>query len=244
MRFFRITKTLIFGILLTASLSLNIATVAFSSVAMLVSSAYEAVTGAASVAGSLRRDVDAKTNKIATLADELDLKNRQIASLSDEVVSLKQARKVTYRGQTRLLSEAVEDTTHRVSRRMAAGATRNAGSVVAEAIPIAGIAVIIGVTAWDIKDSCDTMKDLHELDLAFNPSAALDPEATEVCGMQVPTKDEVWQAVRSSPGKAWNGAKTYLPDLPDLTTAWDSAADYIPDLPKIGMPKIDWTFWD
>ncbi|THD73242.1 hypothetical protein E7681_11095 [Thalassobius vesicularis] len=206
MRLFRVTKAVVLGLLLAGSLTLNVATVAFSSVALLVSSAYEAVTGAVSVAGGLRREV---------------------VSLSDEVATLKAPKSVTYRGQKRLLSEAVEDTAGRIGRRTAAGAARNAGSVVAEAIPFAGIAVVLGVTAWDLKDSCDTMKDLHELELAFVPGTEADPEATEVCGLAVPSTEEVWAAVRSSPTVAWKAAKGYLPDLPELS-----------------VPKIDWTFWD
>lgn len=258
MRIFRVTKALVLGALLAASLSLNIATVAFSSVAMLVSTAYEAVTGVASVAGGLRRDVDAKTKTVASLSDEVEIRDRRIAnaindiatrdrriaSLSDEVAALKAERVVSYRGQRKLLGEAVEDTTGRISRRMATGAARNAGSVFAEAIPIAGIAVILGVTAWDLKDRCDTMHDLHELELAFNPDVGLDPKAKEVCGLEVPTKDEVWQAAKSSPSKAWNAAKAYLPELPDWQAAWDATKGYFLELPKLGMPVIDWTFWD
>ncbi len=197
-------RTVVFAVALAGSVTMNVATVAFSSVAMLVSGAFEAVTGAASVAGSLRRDLDVKT--------------RRVASLTDEVATLKNPKSVTYRGQKRLLAEAVEDTAARVSRRTAAGAARNAGSVVAEAIPVAGVAVVLGVTAWDLKDACDTMTDLHELELAFDPEAT--SGASEVCGLTVPTKDEVWATVKASPGIAWDAAAAYLPDLPELSIDW------------------------
>lgn len=258
MRIFRVTKALVLGALLAASLSLNIATVAISSVALLVSTAYETVTGMTSVAGALRRDVDIKTKTVASLSNEVEIRDRRIATaandlvrrdrrialLSDEVAALKAERVVTYRGHRKLLGEAVEDTTGRISRRMATSAARNAGSVFAEAIPIAGIAVILGVTAWDLKDSCDTMHDLHELDLAFNPEVRFDPEAVEVCGLEVPTKDEVWMTIKTSPSKAWNGAKMYVPELPDWNAAWDATKDYFLDLPKLCMPVINWTFWN
>ena len=215
MRIFRITRTLILVTFVTMSLALNVATVAFSSIAMLVSGAYEAVTGATSVTGVLRRDVDTKSKKIASMSDDLKLKNKRIGSLTDELATFKQSKTVSYRGQRRLIGEAVEDTTARLSRRTATAATRSAGSVVAEAIPFAGIAVIVGVTAWELKDSCATMNDLHQLNVAFNPDAARDPEVTEVCGLEVPSKDKVWQSVKSSPGKAWETAKAHVPDLPE-----------------------------
>lgn len=64
MRIFRLTRTLILGGLLAMSLTLNVATVAFSSVALFMSNAYTVVTVAASVVGGLQRDVDKKTNRI------------------------------------------------------------------------------------------------------------------------------------------------------------------------------------
>lgn len=88
-----------------------------------------------------------------------------------------------------------------------------------------GIAVIIGVTAWDVKDSCETMKDLHKLNVAFNPETAIAPEAMDVCGLEVPTKAEVLKAIQSSPG-----------------TAWETAKKYVPDLPELNMPS--WLFWN
>ncbi|MBU2941053.1 hypothetical protein Q8W25_03630 [Shimia thalassica] len=241
MRILRITKTMLLAAVLALSLGLNVATVAIGSVATLLSSTYEAITGAASVVGRTDRDLatkskqlDAKSRQLEATSRQLEKTNKQldtskrkVASLSDEVAELRKPKVVRYRGQSRMLSEAVEDTAERVSRRTATAATRNAGSVFAEAIPIAGIAVIVGVTAWDLKDACDTMYDLHQLELAFNPGAAADPEATEVCGLTVPTKDEVWGTVKSSPANAWSMAKDFVPDLPDLT-----------------MPDIDWTFWN
>ena len=211
-------RTVVFAVVLAGSVVMNVATVAFSSVAMRVSGAYEVVTGAASVLG-------ARDRKINNLSDDLVRKEAKVVSLTDEVADLRTPKSVTYRGQKRLLAEAVEDTAARVSRRTAAGAARNAGSVVAEAIPVAGVAVVLGVTAWDLKDACDTMTDLHELELAFDSEAT--SGASEVCGLTVPTKDEVWAIVKASPG-----------------VAWDAAAAYVPDLPELSIPKIDWTPWN
>ncbi len=73
----------------------------------------------------------------------------------------------------------------------------------------------------------------HRTD-TFNPGLGADPEATEVCGMTVPTKEEIWQTVKSSPGKAWATASEHLPDLPPID--WQA---YQPS-----WPAIDWKFWD
>jgi len=39
-----------------------------------------------------------------------------------------------------------------------------------------------------VGQSCETMKDLHELDLAFNPDNELD---SGVCGVDVPTTEDL-----------------------------------------------------
>lgn len=129
---------------------------------------------------------------------------------------LPEFRTVTYRGQKKRLAEAVADTTKRISTRTAKGAARNVSSIAGEAIPIAGIAVVVGVTAWELKDACDTMKDLRALELATDPNGSQDPSVDEVCGLEVPTKEQAWKAVKASPGQAWEKAKVYVPDLPEF----------------------------
>jgi hypothetical protein len=150
------------------------------------------------------------------MANDISLRDGQIASLSDEVADLRRTRSVIYRGERRLLREAVTDTNGRIARRTAVAASRNASSVVAEAIPYLGIAAMLGVTAYDLKDSCDTIKDLHALDVAIDPSKELGAEETEVCGLRVPSKEEVWQSVKENSSEAWDAASIYLPDLPEF----------------------------
>ena len=143
-----------------------------------------------------------------------------VASIVGGVVGataiLPEFRTVTYRGQKKRLAAAVADTTKRVSTRTAKGAARNVGSIAGEAIPVAGIAVVVGVTAWELTDACDTMKDLRALELATDPTASEDPSVAEVCGLEVPSKEQVWEVVKASPGHAWEKAKGYVSDLPEL----------------------------
>lgn len=147
---------------------------------------------------------------------------------------LPEFRKVSYRGQSKRLTDAVADTTKRISKRTARGAARNVGSIAGEAIPIAGIAVVVGVTTWELKDACETMKDLRELELATNPDVTVDPTVAEVCGLEVPTKEQAWEAVKASPGQAWEKAKGYVPELPE----WRKPDWPQWDMPEWEMPKV------
>ena len=161
-----------------------------------------------------------KNEDIASLSDKIISKDTEIARLSDDIARrgedvLRSADNVIYRSTSTTLTEAVLDTNRRVARRTAVAATRNTSSIVAEAIPYLGIAALLAVTAYDLKDSCDTIKDLHELDVAIDPSKEFGPDQSAVCGLSVPTREEVWESVRSGSLEAWNGSREYLPSLPN-----------------------------
>lgn len=239
--------------MLVASLVLNVATIAVSTVATLASTAFEAVTGSVSVAGALQRDLVAERKRISFLATEVtdikaqnlrsqaevadlkqqvDIEKRRMASLSDD---LAKAKTISIRGRRIPMDEAVGETAERIAQRTAGGASKNVAATFGESVPFYGIAVVVAATAWELKDACATMKDLHDLDVAFNPEKANAPDVTEVCGMKVPTKEELWQMVKHSPGKAVEIAKDVLPELPDFE---------VPELPDFEVPEINWTFWD
>jgi hypothetical protein len=216
---------------LVVSLVLNVATIAVGSVASAVSSVFEAVTGLASVAGDLDRSLKVERAKVSGKEQQLKVRDRRLAAETAQVKKLKEQvaglkpKDVTHGGRKKLLSEAVEETTQRVTKRTTAGATRNVAATFGEAIPVIGVGVVVAATAWELKDACDTMKDLHELEVALDPTKASDASVQEVCGMKVPSKEEIWEKVKASPGEAWANAKAAMPDLPE-------------------MPSVDWKFWD
>ena len=85
-----------------------------------------------------------------------------------------------------------------------------------KAIPWIGTAVIVGVTSLEIRDLCLTMKDMTELQRAFDPSFKTNEDDLEVCSIKVPPKEEIIAAVKASPGKAWEAAKKATPSLEDI----------------------------
>ena len=247
-------KYLALTLALVSSLALNVATVAFSTIAMALSAVFEAVTGASAVASELRRknavnekkikdlnaDLDLKEKRAAKLSGELAKDRKRIASLTDDlagrdrrIASLSATIKnpnVTYRKEIKPLGHAVEDTVGRISKRTTLGAKRNVAAIFGESIPLLGVGVAVAVTGYELKDSCDNLKDLRELEVSINPSLAYAADVKEVCGMQVPTKDEIWTSASTSPAVAWETAKSYAPDLEDwqfpqgsFAGAWETA---------------------
>ena len=136
---------------------------------------------------------------VARQSDALASANRQVARQADELIAL---RHVRYDGSRRAVGDAVATFADRVSRRTATATARNLAAIPAEAIPLFGVAVIVGATAWELNDACELMRDVHELNVAFNPSLANDPEHLEACGLEVPTQEEIWERVVREPEKA------------------------------------------
>ncbi len=87
----------------------------------------------------------------------------------------------------------------RVATRTTRGAIRSAGGTVAQALPVVGVASVVGLTAWELRDACETLEDLADLE----PGVAGD--ADTVCGLTPPTVAEVEAAVRAS-ATDWTGA--------------------------------------
>jgi len=212
---FRISKVSILAIALIAALVLNIATLTVGAVYDVMSSAIEFVAA--------RSTVDLLTIRSKHRAEVSTLKNAN-ARLAGK---LDGATHVRFKGQRRTIKSAVRETTQGISRRVAKATARSTGSVLGESIPYLGIGAIIAVTAWEIHDACETMKDLHELEVAFNPEAADDPTHSEVCGAQVPTKDEIITALKDSPSSAWEKVKAlaaHPPSVPSLPDWQDTVA--------------------
>ena len=116
--------------------------------------------------------------------------------------------------------EAVAETTDGISRRIARSAARDVASMPGEAIPFWGTAVIVGVTAAELLDLCNTLRDLHALKVAFSPDAEFGADETAVCAIKVPTREELWRSTKAAPGDAWSAAREFVPTLEEIQ-AWE-----------------------
>lgn len=128
-------------------------------------------------------------------------------------------------------------------RQMGKWAGDKLSSLVGKAIPYAGTVVSVADVGLDVAMTCDLMKEMDALQLALLPNEVTGAETSKICGMKVPSADEVWQMVKSSPAQAWNASRAVLTSLPD----------HMPDLPEISwpdvsfpdlsVPEISWPDW-
>jgi hypothetical protein len=83
--------------------------------------------------------------------------------------------------------------------RLAKGVSRNLAAIPAESIPYVGVGVILAVTAADLVDACETMKDFNSLLVQLGAGE----KNPELCGRKVPTKEEIWSSVKTDARAAY-----------------------------------------
>lgn len=166
-------------------------------------------------------DLEARNRKLSLDADDLRAKN---AALDRDVKILKRkvAPDVHWKGKKVPLTDAVADMTSTVKKRTAKAAAANVRSIFGKAVPVYGIAVTVAFTAYDLKSSCDTMKDMKELATQLDPDFDADGETAVVCGMKVPTREEIVQKLKESPEIAWEMAQSAYDGAIDMIPSWDT----------------------
>jgi len=80
-------------------------------------------------------------------------------------------------------SQVVKNISTRVARRAIANAGKNVVSYAAEVVPVIGVAAITALTISDLYDDCQTLKDLNELNVAFEYEST---DENTVCGIKFP----------------------------------------------------------
>lgn len=155
-------------------------------------------------------------SRLAAQTSKLQALDRQHAELSKQTKLLAE--------RQRRAAQQTQQLANRAKQRLARTVARNTGALAGEAIPALGFAVAIGVTALDVADACDALKDWNT-SLASHELPAQDTQA--VCGVRIPTKSEILGSVstqwRQSVGSVAAELKatklnveTPTPKLPDL----------------------------
>ena len=121
--------------------------------------------------------------------------------------------KVNFKGKKVTVAKAVGSTTIGIKRRSVKTAAKSVGAMVFEATPLIGAAAIVGVTTWELKDLCETAKDMDALNRALNPDEATDVDQISVCSIAVPTREELQEKVSKETEEFTNKFKTFFAEL-------------------------------
>jgi hypothetical protein len=196
------------------------------------------------------RDLDRRYTALDRVQAELQVKYTQLASSNGALVNNYAALEQAYtqvldeNTQLRLSIHAnamtVRTAAERVVGRTVISASRSLSSVAGQAIPYAGVTIILGLTAREIDDACDTLKDINRMNSAIGDQP-FDPSI--VCGMQVPASADVltqvtnnWGAAYQSAAVAINAAGQRVPATPP-TPSWISVKTLV--CPVVGrVPRV------
>ena len=156
--------------------------------------------------------IDLKKNYGATVTvaetDEL-LKTAKNLLSSNSLAN----KKIAFKGKKVPIQDAIQSTSKNIVTRAGAGAMRNLTTMAAQRFPLGvGISLMIGVTAWDIHDACQTTTELDEINKAINPENDFSIEVAKVCSLEIPSSEEIMMAARTAPKDAWEKSKEWVPD--------------------------------
>ncbi len=118
--------------------------------------------------------------------------------------------------------------------RLVASVGRSILTAPGKALPYAGIAIVGGLTMWEIKDLCATIRDMDEIQKAAGtPEAEVGSELIDYCVRPDLAVEHAVGTWKSYPGKEWREYKKYVPDLPgweDIPDSWREAwRNAVPD---------------
>lgn len=169
-----------------------------------------------SLAGNIAMLVSASFFKLATTTFEAVTNIPSVASKIHPKDAL-----VKFKGKTVRVADAVNSTTKSIKGRAARSASRSVSSMAVEAIPYAGIAAIVGVTAWELKDLCQTTKDIEALNQALNPESTPTDSTTSVCAIEMPNRDELLKKAENSSEALTEKVKSFLSGIEGIGSSND-----------------------
>jgi hypothetical protein len=110
---------------------------------------------------------------------QIEVENKKLLKQNKELIA-----------KTRANLFRARSVSQRITKRTLKNVATNVTSVAGEALPYLGAALVISVTVADVKDGCDTVRDIKEI-LRILEVDSIEDHESEVCGMKVPSIDEV-----------------------------------------------------
>ncbi|MCG8429317.1 MAG: hypothetical protein MI754_18350 [Chromatiales bacterium] len=95
-----------------------------------------------------------------------------------------------------------------IARRTAKNIAIDMTSMIGKATPYLGIGLVVTSTAADVHDGCETVKDVNEILRTLDEDGTLEPDS-EVCGIEVPSTDEIVQRIKEDIGGTLHQAKEH-----------------------------------
>ena len=208
-RSLRVSRAMAIVLVLVASLAANAALFVGGVLYNVIDEALESVTGLATATGKQRK-----------AADDLKKRNRHLVASNRKLrdgMTKAQRKNVGLAGQMAQLRAKASIAAKRTVARSATAAVRAAATAPGKAVPYVGTAVVVGVTVLEIKDYCATIRDMKAIQREIDPSESHSEEEQRVCGMDVPTQEEILAQIKTVPLDAWQRSREFLTGLNPLS---------------------------
>lgn len=101
----------------------------------------------------------------------------------------------------------------KVATRAGKSVARHVAGAAGESIPVVGTALIAGMLALDVKDACDLMKEVNEMNQALGVPKE---DEQKICGVQVPSRAELATSVTINWKQAYQVAAEAIGTSPTL----------------------------
>ncbi len=125
------------------------------------------------------QDLSDRHNRLTTEHGDLQGRHGRLVT-EHNGLSSKHAKLIQVQSQR---DAAAKKLSSRVAPRVINTATRAVSTLPEKVVPVVGTVVAVGMTLWDVKDMCETLRDINEMNAVFGyPSA----DEHRVCGIKVP----------------------------------------------------------
>jgi len=129
-------------------------------------------------------------NSLSTRNKKLEAENKKFRNENRKLIAERKVR-------LQKLSDA-RKISRKIAKRTVRNVTANLTSMVGEATPYIGIGLVVASTFLDVKDGCDTMRDVNEILVMLEDDQGED--ANQVCGVSVPTVEEITISIKDKVG--------------------------------------------
>jgi len=217
-------------LVLVASLAANAALFVGGVLYNVIDEALESVTGLATATGKQRKAADdlkkrnrrlvASNSRLRDDMTKARRNNRHLVASNRKLqdgMTRAQRRNSRLVGQMTRLRAKTNVAVKSTVARSAKAAVRAAATAPGKVVPYVGTAVVVGVTVLEIKDYCATIRDMKAIQREIDPSESHSEEEQRVCGMDVPTQEEILAQIKTVPLDAWRRSREFLTGINPLT---------------------------
>lgn len=180
------------------------------------------------VGGVLYSFVDEFVEQAFDFATAAGKQRKALAALNTQNANLK-ADNRKLRKELKNIRHSAASAAKRSRDRLAKSVGRSILTAPGKALPYAGIAVVAGLTVWEIEDLCASIADMNEIQEAAGVSVEEFAGAPADCSTPDLAVERAFEEIGNSSRRAWDESKKHVPELP----TWEEIRGKWPDLEEL-----------